>query len=87
MGMLLFQMCAAFFEMERELIRERVIAGLDSARANGRKGGRPKSLTKDKKVILENLNQSSNMSVKQICDAIGISRSVYYREKFAATNF
>ena len=45
MGMLLFTMCAAFAEMERILIKERVKAGLDAAHSKGRKGGRPKSLT------------------------------------------
>jgi DNA invertase Pin-like site-specific DNA recombinase len=42
-GMLLFSMCAAFAEMERELITERVKAGLDAAHSKGRKGGRPQS--------------------------------------------
>ena len=43
MGMLLFNVCAAFSEMERELIKERVSAGVEAARSKGRKGGRPKS--------------------------------------------
>ena len=78
-GMLLFNICAAFSEMERELIRERVKAGLESANEKGRKGGRPKALTSDKKTILKKLIQSGNMSVKQMCTTVGISRSVYYR--------
>jgi len=79
MGMLLFNICAAFSEMERELIRERVKAGLDSAREKGRKGGRPKSITQDMEKLITALRQSNDMSVKQICEAVGISRSVYYR--------
>lgn len=79
MGMLLFNMCAAFSEMERELIRERVKAGIGSARDKGRRGGRPKALTQDKKLMLSALHQSGTLSVKQICEAVGISRSVYYR--------
>lgn len=79
LGMILFSMCAAFSEMERELIRERVKAGLDSARDKGRKGGRPKSLTAEKEKILRTLRKSDDMSVKQICNIVGISRSVYYR--------
>ena len=35
MGMLLFNICAAFSEMERELIRERVRVGLDAAKVVG----------------------------------------------------
>ena len=79
MGMLLFNMCAAFSEMERELIRERVKAGLYAAHAKGRKGGRPKSLTSNKLNTLESLKKSGDFSVKQICEMVGISRSVYYR--------
>jgi DNA invertase Pin-like site-specific DNA recombinase len=32
----------AFAEMERELIRERVVAGVKAARANGKQLGRPR---------------------------------------------
>lgn len=79
LGMLLFNICAAFSEMERELIRERVLDGLITAREKGRKGGRPKSLTKEKTILLKALIQSGDLSVKQICEAVNISRSVYYR--------
>jgi len=78
-GMLLFNICAAFSEMERELLRERVKAGLDSALEKGRKGGRPRSLTPDKENVLKALYIAGNMSIKQICNTVGISRSVYYR--------
>jgi DNA invertase Pin-like site-specific DNA recombinase len=44
-------MCAAFSEMERELIRERVMAGLHAAHSKGRKGGRPSSLTPEKMAL------------------------------------
>ena len=43
LGMVLFNMCAAFSEMERELIRERVKAGLEAAHKKGRKGGKTQS--------------------------------------------
>ena len=79
MGMLLFTMCAAFSEMERILITERVKAGLDAAHSKGRKGGRPKALTSDKLKTLKSLVQSHRFSVTQICQMSGISRSVYYR--------
>lgn len=79
MGMLLFTMCAAFSEMERVLITERVKAGLDAAYDKGRKGGRPKALTVDKLKTLKSLVQSKEFSVTEICKMVGISRSVYYR--------
>src|SRR5882672_11339514 len=44
-GRLAFGIFAAFAEFERELIRERTIAGLSSARARGRNGGRPYTMT------------------------------------------
>ena len=71
MGMLLFNICAAFSEMERELIRERVKAGLDSAKHQGRTGGRPKALTDEKAETIRALRQVGTLSVKQICDSIG----------------
>lgn len=79
MGRILFSMCAAFSEMERELLRERVKAGLDFAREKGRIGGRPKALTPAKEIILRGLYRAGDLSVQQMCDVVGISRSVYYR--------
>lgn len=79
MGMLLFSMCAAFSEMERTLIRERVKAGLEAAHRKGRKGGRPRALTPEKQVILQSLKKSDEFSVTKICALVGITKSVYYR--------
>jgi DNA invertase Pin-like site-specific DNA recombinase len=44
MGSFIFHITAALAELERSIIRERTRAGLASARARGRKGGRPKKL-------------------------------------------
>ncbi len=79
MRMLLFNICAAFSEMECELIRERVKAGIDSAKQRERHGGRPKALTTEKAETVRALRQTGKMSVKNICETIGISRSVFYR--------
>lgn len=79
LGMVLFSMCAAFSEMERELIRERVKAGLDAAHKKGRKGGRPRALTSEKHSTLMSLTKNNEFSVKKICEMVGITRSVYYR--------
>ena len=46
-GKLVFGIFAALAEFERELISERTVAGLVSARARGRKGGRPFKMTAD----------------------------------------
>lgn len=77
MGMLLFSMCAAFSEMERELIRDRVKAGIESARKKGKRIGRPQSITNKKASMLNKLQ--GTLPVSKICTILGISRSVYYR--------
>jgi len=79
-GMLMFNICAAFSEMERELIRERVQAGIDAAKAKGRIGGRPRTITNEKLAQLRRLKKSNEFSVKQMCEMVGVSRSIYYRE-------
>src|SRR4051812_34276607 len=43
-GKLIFPVFGALAEFERDLIRERTQAGLQAARARGRKGGRPRTL-------------------------------------------
>ena len=80
MGMLMFNICAAFSEMERELIRERVQAGIDTAKDKGRIGGRPRTITNEKAEKLKCLKKSGEFSVKQICEMVGVSRSAYYRD-------
>lgn len=47
MGRVMFQVAGAFAEYERELIRERTIAGLEAARRRGAKIGRPYAGTSD----------------------------------------
>ena len=41
-GKMMFHLCSVFAEYERELIRERVNLGLDRARKQGKRLGRPK---------------------------------------------
>src|SRR5438876_9226771 len=54
-GKLIFHIFGALAEFERDIIRERTNAGLQAARARGRKGGRPKSLTGKKVVMAQQL--------------------------------
>ena len=70
-GKLTFHIFAALAEFKADMIRERTKAGLDAARARGRKGGRPKGLSpaaKDKAMIAENLYKEGKLSTKQICE-------------------
>lgn len=48
-GRMLMQMIGAFAEFERQMIRERTRAGLDRAKTNGTKLGRPRKMTKSQK--------------------------------------
>ncbi len=79
-GMLFFQFIAMLAEFERNLISERTKAGLDSARARGKKGGRPPTLATSKKVHLaRQLYADTTNNVKDICKTLNISKSTLYR--------
>jgi len=78
---LIFGIFASLAEFERELIRERTQAGLKSARARGRKGGRPKGLSpkaREKAEIAEALYKNGTISVKNIAAQLGISKTTLY---------
>lgn len=80
-GKLTFHMFAALAEFERDIIRERTKAGLASARVRGRKGGRPKGLSKEaqhKAIIAENLYKENLLSTTEICQQLSISRNTLY---------
>lgn len=81
-GKLIFYFFAALAEFERDIIRERTIAGLEAARARGRFGGRPKGLSKqakDKAMIAKTLYEQGEMSVIEIHNYLNISKSTLYR--------
>jgi DNA invertase Pin-like site-specific DNA recombinase len=80
-GRLVFNIFASLAEFERELIRERTQAGLKAARARGRKGGRPKGLSKEAKqkaMAAETLYREGELSVQAICDQLGITKPTLY---------
>lgn len=72
-GKLLFGLMATLAEFERSLIRERVQAGVDAARANGRFGGRPQVLTAEKRRIVAEM-LSDGRSQAEIARVVGVSR-------------
>lgn len=78
-GRLVFHIFGALAEFERELIRERTFAGLAAARARGRVGGRKKKIDKAKVATMLNLANNSDLSIKEICQSLGISASSFYR--------
>lgn len=77
-GRLVFHLFGALAEFERDLIRERVQAGLRSARARGRKGGRP-PVSEETKEMARSLMANKELSIKQICDRLGIAKSTLYK--------
>ncbi len=80
-GRMIFGIFATLAEFERELIRERTQAGLKSARARGRKGGRPKGMSPsavEKAAIAEALYNNGSIPVKKIADQLGISKTTLY---------
>lgn len=80
-GRLVFGIFASLAEFERELIRERTQAGLKSARARGRKGGRPKGLSQsaiEKSIIAEALYKNGTIPVKKIAEQLEISKTTLY---------
>ncbi|MGO1409763.1 MAG: recombinase family protein [Brachybacterium sp.] len=78
-GKLVFGIFAALAEFERELIRERTLAGLAAARARGRRGGRPYKMTAAKiRLAMASMGQSDT-TVGDLCKELGVSRQTLYR--------
>ena len=80
-GRLIFGIFASLAEFERELIRERTQAGLKSARARGRNGGRPRGMSQEaieKATIAEALYKNGSIPVKKIAEQLGISKTTLY---------
>ena len=78
-GKLVFGIFAALAEFERELISERTIAGLASARARGRNGGRPFTMTPAKVRLAMASMGKPDTKVAELCRELGISRQTLYR--------
>jgi DNA invertase Pin-like site-specific DNA recombinase len=78
-GKLMFQIFAALAEFERSLIRERTIAGLEAARARGRKGGRKSAFTKAKLRTAQAALANRDQGIAGLCEELGVSRSTLYR--------
>lgn len=77
-GKLVFHIFAALAEFERNLIRERTVAGLASARARGRKGGRRQRLDEQQVRQIRALLRDPNISVSEVAASYGVSRGTIY---------
>jgi DNA invertase Pin-like site-specific DNA recombinase len=78
-GKLVFGIFAALAEFERELIRERTLAGLQAARARGRKGGRKFGLSKAQVRLAQAAMRNRDSKVSEICEELGVTRATLYR--------
>ena len=78
-GKLTFHLFGALAEFERELIRERTLAGLAAARARGRNGGRKPSLNPRKVALAQHMYEKGDATVAEIAADLGVSRATVYR--------
>ena len=79
-GKLVFHVFAALAEFERNVIRERTLAGLKAARARGRLGGRPQKLTTRDKQQIRTLLNDPGVRVKDVAARFGVSVSTLYKQ-------
>lgn len=77
-GKLIFHLFGALAEFERDIVRERTKAGLQSARARGRVGGRPPKLTDKEIEEMKEKWESKKYPVKDILKLYGIKKSRFY---------
>ena len=78
-GCLIFSIFGAFAEFERNLISERTKAGLKSARARGRKGGRKYKLSKAQVRLLEASVGKPETNISELCNELDIKRTHIYK--------
>lgn len=78
-GKLIFGIFASLAEFERELIRERTMAGLAAARARGRKGGRKFALTKAQVRLAQAAMANRDTSVTELAAELGVKPVTLYR--------
>lgn len=78
-GRMIFGIFATLAEFERDLIRERTMAGLDAARARGRKGGRKFALTKAQVRLAQAAMANRDTSVAALAAELGVKPVTLYR--------
>jgi DNA invertase Pin-like site-specific DNA recombinase len=79
-GTLVFQIFGALAEFERNLITERTVAGLESARMRGRKGGRPpRNPASGRANLAKRLYSDQSLTISDILKTLNVSKSTLYR--------
>jgi len=82
-GRLVFHLFGALAEFERDLIRDRTLAGLEAARQRGRRGGRPTAMTPAKQRQAERM-YADKTPVSEIAAVLSVGRATVYRALNAA---
>ncbi len=75
---LIFHIFASLAEFEKDIIKARTNAGLAAARARGRQGGRPKSLTEKQIQLLKTLYENKDTPIAEIAQLLNISKKTIY---------
>jgi len=83
-GRMFFQVTGAFAEFERGMIRSRVMAGLDRARARGVRLGRPRTGAKVEAAVQARLAAADG--IKKVAKAVGVGNGTVSRIKAAMTS-
>jgi len=78
-GRLMFHIIGAMAEFERELIRERVKAGIENARRKGKKIGRKAVPPVDMAKIIDIHKQSPALSIRDIAQTLGFKKSFVHK--------
>jgi DNA invertase Pin-like site-specific DNA recombinase len=78
-GQFFFHITGSFAGLERNLIHERTMAGLNAARKRGRKGGRPKAIDSETFCTALKMHKTRDFTVGEICSRLKINRRSFYR--------
>ena len=78
-GRLVFQIFGALAEFERQVIRERTMAGLTAARARGRRGGRPPALLAKDLAAAKAMLKDPEITVEEVARRLRVAPSTLYR--------
>jgi len=83
-GRLMFQICGAFAEFERSMIRQRISAGLSRAKAQGKRLGRPKVSNAVERKAQRHL--ATGMGILKVAQTLGLGTGTVHRIKRAMVN-
>ena len=85
-GKLITNMFAVLAEYDRNLTRERTLAGLKSARARGRTGGRPPKIGAKEIREINVLLSDPHTTIKDVASRYGVSRTTIYKHMKGPAN-